>query len=439
MKVAYVVNQYPKVSHTFIRREIEALEAEGVEVHRVSIRPPEGLVDEDDLAEAARTHVLLQDGARGLLPSTARVGLTSPRLFTEALARSIAMGRRSDRGIARHGAYLAEATMLLELTRARGIDHVHAHFGTNPATVAMLCHLLGGPPFSFTVHGPEEFDKPEFIHLGEKIERARFVVAISHFGRSQLLRRASLAQWPKIHVVRCGLDAAFLNAEETPLPERPRLVSVGRLTEQKGQALLVEAAARLARAGVSFELVFVGDGELRPALEAQILREGLTGHVRITGWASNDTVRRELRDARALVLPSFAEGLPVVVMEALALGRPVVSTYVAGIPELVTEGECGWLIPAGSVAALEDALRRVLSTSTAALERLGAEGRRRVRERHDVRKEARRLLRLFRDPRASVERAGEELDVDLGLEGQAITKPIREVVSGDDVERRHPD
>jgi glycosyltransferase involved in cell wall biosynthesis len=294
----------------------------------------------------------------------------------------------------RNFAYLAEACVLQSWLREAGAQHVHAHFGTNSTAVALLCNVLGGPGYSFTTHGPEEFDKPLMIALREKLERARFAVAISSFCRSQLFRHCGHGHWSKIHIVRCGLDRDFLEAQPVPMPARPRVVNVGRLHEQKGQMLLVEAFARVVEKRADAELVLVGDGELRREIEQAIDRLGIRKNVTITGWASNARVREELEAGRCLVLPSFAEGLPVVIMEALALARPVLSTYVAGIPELV-DGGAGWLVPAGSVDALAEAIEKVLATDVATLDALGKEGQARARERHDARKEAKRLAELF--------------------------------------------
>ena len=141
--------------------------------------------------------------------------------------------------------------------------------------------------------------------------------------------------WPKVHVVHCGVGFDVYRRLSSALSSAQRLVCVGRLCEQKGQLLLIEAAHRLTAEGTDFELVLAGDGELRAGIEASISHYRLQDKVRITGWISNDQVRKEILAARALVLPSFAEGLPVVLMEAMALRRPVISTYVAGIPELV--------------------------------------------------------------------------------------------------------
>ncbi|MDB4983504.1 MAG: colanic acid biosynthesis glycosyltransferase WcaL [Myxococcales bacterium] len=397
MRVAYLVNQYPAVSHSFIRREIAALEAQGIHVERFSIRPPPAkLVDPDDQTEQARTHVLLGRGVAGLAVATVLVALTAPGAWLGTLRAAVRLGRRSERGVLRHFIYVAEACLLLRSVRAAGgVSHLHAHFGTNSAAVALFTRLLGGPPYSFTAHGPEEFDHPEELSLPEKIDRAAAVVAVSSFGRSQLSRWVPPTQWPKIHVVHCGVDRSFLAKGPQPVADNRRFVCVGRLAPQKGQLLILEALAGLRAEGVEVEVVLAGDGELRDVIERRIAELGLGSAVRITGWISNETVRAELIAARALLLPSFAEGLPVVLMEALALGRPAITTFVAGIPELVENGVNGWLVPAGSTTDLMRAIKAALATPPAELERMGRAGAAAVAAHHDAAVEAARLAELF--------------------------------------------
>jgi colanic acid/amylovoran biosynthesis glycosyltransferase len=394
--VAYLINQYPKVSHTFIRREILALERQGLEIERIALRGWDAEVaDDQDRAERSRTRYVLQQGLVPLIAAAGAALISAPAKFFGALGLALRMARRSDRSWPYHLVYLAEACRMLPWLRASNASHLHAHFGTNSAEVAMLAHALGGPPYSFTVHGPEEFDRPEFIGLAEKSRRAAFVVAISSFGRSQLYRWVDHAQWAKVQVVHCGLDAAFHAVAPTDPPAVPRLVCVGRLCEQKGQLLLVEAAARVIRHGVPLQLVLAGDGEMRAEIEAAIDALGVRDHVRITGWIGSEQVRDEIVSARALVLPSFAEGLPVVIMEAMALRRPVISTFVAGIPELVRSGENGWLFPAGDIDALVAAIEACLATPPEVLARMADAAQQRVLARHDIDIEAAKLAALF--------------------------------------------
>jgi colanic acid/amylovoran biosynthesis glycosyltransferase len=398
MKIAYLVSQYPKVSHSFIRREILALEALDFNILRISIRGwDQTLVDPVDQQERTRTKYVL---AGGLLKSVAACGrmlMRRPAKFAAALRLALKSSVRSDRPLPYHLIYLAEACLVAEWLEEFGAQHLHAHFGTNGAQVAMLAHILGGPDYSFTVHGPEEFDKPEFLGLREKIQHSAFVVAITSFCRSQLYRWANHEDWDKIAIVHCGIEQAFHQSAAVPLPSVPQLVCVGRLCEQKGQLLLVRAVERLVRAGQSISLVLAGDGEMRPAIEQLIDELKLSNHVRITGWISSNQVRDEIVASLALVLPSFAEGLPVVVMEAMSLYRPVLTTYIAGIPELVIDKENGWLIPAGDIDALVVALQEILEAPDALLQAMGTAAHQRVVERHSIDIEAKKLAVLFRD------------------------------------------
>lgn len=394
LTVAYLVNQYPKTSHTFIRREILAVERQGVGVHRVAVRGwRDNPINDVDRQEQQKTWYILQGGLLPLIVAGLRALAERPRAFARAARLAVKAGLAGDRPIPVHLVYLLEACCAFYWLRARGVQHVHAHFGTNPAELALLIKALGGPPFGFTAHGPEEFDKPEAIRLGDKVRAASYVVAISSYGRSQILRRLHPSHWNRVHVVRCGLDPDYF-VKQTPCAGS-NLVCVGRLTEQKGQSILLDAARKLRKEGVGFTLVLVGDGELRADLELQIAKHRLQEHVTITGWLNEAQVSEEIRIARALVLPSFAEGLPVVIMEAMALGRPVVSTFVAGIPELVLPGETGWLVPAGDVDALAEAMRRCLAASLDQLVSMGNAGFSQVEALHHVDVEGTKLISLF--------------------------------------------
>lgn len=396
MRVAYLTTEYPKVSHSFIRREIEALEARGLRIERFAIRGTEDpLRDVADIAEQKKTYVCLEQGPAGLLRDTLGVLGAHPKSVSQALWAARSMAGASDRGYARHGAYLVEAAHLVKECQRRAIDHVHVHFGTNSATVALLMRKMGGPPFSMTVHGPNEFDQAIGWQLGRKVEAAAFVAAISSYCRGQLQRWSDPGCWDRIHIVHCAVNEVFLEAPPSRPTDVQKLVCVGRLSAQKGQLLLLRSFAKVARAFPKAELVLGGDGELRGPIEREVERLGLGGRVQITGWIDEATVREHILGARAMVLPSYAEGLPVVIMEALALGRPVVSTMVAGIPELVRPGQTGWLVPAGDEGALEGALREVLSASPPELEALGEKGRVAVRQSHSAATEAEKLHELF--------------------------------------------
>ena len=396
LRIAYLVNLYPAVSHTFIRREILALERLGVMVERIAVRGWSGeLVDDEDKLERSRTKYVLRNGMLALVLPTLAALLSSPIRFMRALSVALRMGWRAFRPIPYHLVFLAQACQVLSWVKKSGATHVHAHFGTNPAELAMLVHALGGPGFSFTIHGPVEFDKLDMHKIAAKARNAAFVVAISSFGRSQIYRWIPHEQWAKVHVVHCGLEPAFHAIGLTPLPAAPRLVCVGRLCEQKGQLLLVKAAAKVLHKGIALELVLAGDGEMRPIVEKLVGSLGIGDHVRVTGWLSGAEVREQILASRALVLPSFAEGLPVVIMEAMSLGRPVLTTLVAGIPELVRAGESGWLFPAGDVDEIAAAIESCLLATPEELGGMGRRARERVLIRHDIDTEASKLLALF--------------------------------------------
>lgn len=396
MKVAYLVNRYPQLSHSFIRREIEALEHQGIEIERITIRPSGSQIHPADAEEAKRTWVLLRSGWLYILSSFVLASLKQPVAFATAAWLAIKLGLRNSTKLLQHIAYFLEACVLRRKLAELGCQHLHAHFGTNPATVALLTRRLGGPAYSFTVHGPEEFDHPYELGLPEKIAGAAFVVAISSFGRSQLYRWTQFFDWHKVQIVRCGVSDSFMKGEPTSVPASPRFVCVGRLCEQKGQHLLLQAIHELARAQVRCELVLVGDGPMQGELESAIEQLGIGDRVQLAGPLGEEDVRRQILQARAMVLPSFAEGLPVVLMEALALFRPVVSTYVAGIPELVVPGTCGWLVPAGSVEALARAFRECLEAGVEQLSEMGKNGYELVRSRHSSATEAGKLRELFK-------------------------------------------
>jgi colanic acid/amylovoran biosynthesis glycosyltransferase len=396
MRISYLVNRYPAVSHSFIRREILALERQGHEVLRISVRGwDEVLQGQEDQLERTRTKYVLRGGPLPLLFAFLRILLDRPLKLMQGLKLTWKVSRRAERPFPIHLIYLLEACQILSWLLDDEIEHLHAHFGTNSAEVAMLVHELGGPSWSFTAHGPEEFDKANFIALPEKIRRAKFVVGVSSFGRSQLLRYVAHEHWQKVQVVHCGLEPAFYEAAPNQPGSERRFICVGRLCEQKGQLLLLDAARQLAERGIAFELVLAGDGEMREELEHLISHHKLKDVVRITGWISSDQVREELLAARALVLPSFAEGLPVVIMEAMALRRPVISTYIAGIPELVEPARHGWLVPAGDASALTNAMQSCLDAPPERIAQIGEASRMRVLERHDIDKEASKLAALF--------------------------------------------
>ena len=395
MKIAYLLNSYPMTSTTFIRREIEALVARGVGVERFAARHWFGkLVDPQDLAEQQRTHYLLTGNVANVLLAFAKELLLNPIGVARAAGALVTLYRNARGGLGRHAAYLMQAAYFRQCARTAAIDHVHAHFATNATAIALLAHLMGGPGYSFTAHGPDEFDNSERLSFDLKIRHARFVVAISNFCRVQLVRASALEHWDKIVVVHCGLLVTEFEPDHRFSADDHTFVTIARFSAQKGLSLIPAALALLKTEFPDIKVVLIGDGEERASLEAAIARHDVAHMIELRGWQPNLDVRKALVASRALLLPSFAEGLPVVIMEAFALGRPVIATYIAGIPELV-DASCGWLVPAGSIEALADAMRDALKASPQTLSAKGHEGRRRSVAQHDAAISAAQLQGLF--------------------------------------------
>ncbi|WP_342069660.1 glycosyltransferase family 4 protein [Yoonia algicola] len=397
MGLAYLMNTYPITSTTFVRREIHAHEAAGVPVARFAIRDwAEVPVDPRDRDEVGKTTYILKQGAWALAGRTLSEMVTNPLGFVRATTTMLHLATRPGSTGVKHVAYLMEAVFLKQATKAQGIYHVHAHFSTNSAAVALLSRRLGGPSYSFTAHGPDEFDDPAGNGLPMKVEYAAFVAAITDYAREVILTATGGKGAHKVHVVRCGIDLDEFNL--TPPPENRRIVCVGRLCPAKAQALLVEAVAPLVKDFPNLELVFIGDGEDRASIESRVAELGLENHVTLAGWGTGEDVRAAIRGARICALPSFAEGLPIVLMESLAMGRAVVTTKITGIPELVDD-KVGWVVAAGDVPALQNAVAQALSADTEALAALGATGRARVAQAHDQTQNAAKLRTLFPDAR----------------------------------------
>ena len=399
MNISYLINQYPKVSHSFIRREILALERQGFHVQRIAQRGwRDTLVDAQDMSEREKTQYIVRLGIARMMLAAIAVAFAKPAVFFKTLVLAFRLRKGSDTSLIYHLVYFLEACQMQAWLKAHQSQHIHAHFGTNSSEIAMFASQLSGIPYSFTVHGPEEFDKPIALGLNQKIKLAKFVAAISSYGRSQLFRWANYEDWPKVKEVHCGLEPDFYQHAPNVELQQNQMVCVGRLCEQKGQLLLIEAMKALKDKGRSFHLVLAGDGEMRAEVESLIQQYNLESNVTITGWISSDQVRDYILSSQMLVLPSFAEGLPVVIMESMSLKRPVISTFVAGIPELVKSGENGWLCAAGDVAGLVNVIETALSTPNNVLKEMSESAYKSVVARHDINTEASKLALHIKEP-----------------------------------------
>lgn len=401
MNVAYITSLYPSLSHSFILREVRGLRAQGVAVTSFSVRrtPPEQLIAPEDREEADAALVLLPPDPRRFAAAVGRAAVTARGRFLRAALGAVRRGLSlGPRAALWQAFYVGEAVLVWDECRRRGIRHVHAHFANVGADVAQLVAAIGGPgwSWSFTMHGPTEFFDVPGHRLADKTRDARFVSCISDFCRSQLMKLVEREHWDKLHLVRCGVDPAVY----APAPGRPedgslRVVCVGRLVPDKGQSLLVDAVALLRERGFDARLELVGDGPDRAHLERHVAELGLGEWVRLAGAVGQDTMRDHYAAADVFCLPSFAEGVPVVLMEAMAMGLPVVTTRIAGIGELVEDGVSGVLVRPGRADLIADALAGLADPAVRA--RMGAAGREMVVREFDVAISAERLAGILRD------------------------------------------
>jgi len=401
LPVGYLTDNYPAVSHTFVQREVLALRRRGLDVRTFSIHRAgaDHVLSREDRAALASTTALRPVGRAALLAAHARALGRHPRSYLASLRDALQMPAASPRGRLWQVFYFAEAILLWRACRHAGIRHVHAHFASPAADVAHHFARFarrtwrGEAGWSFTAHGVD-IDDADQVALAEKVRDADLVVCVSDFGRSRLMALVDEPHWGKLHVVHCGVDLTAF----APVGREPRaafsILSVGRLVAVKAHGVLVDAVGALRAEGVDVQLTLVGDGPRRAALEALVRERALSGCVRFAGRVGQDEIAAYYRDADVFCLPSFAEGVPVVLMEAMASGVPVISTRVNGIPELVEDGVSGLLVVPGRSDLLATALRRLAEDPARRVE-LGAGGRARVADQFEVDACAAELAGLF--------------------------------------------
>lgn len=399
MKLAYLCNLFPGLSSTFILRELVALRERGMTIEPLSIRKATGphLLADTDRRMAEETFTVLPPQFGRFVVSHVRALFTRPGSYVRTLRRTLALSQPGPRARLWRLFYFVETMVVWDECRRRGVRHVHAHFANQACDVALLLTTYAGRgwTYSFTVHGPAEFFELRQNRLREKVQGAAFVVCISQFARSQVMTVTDVEDWPKLHVVHCGVDPAVYAPPVEPRDSTTlRILCLGRLVPEKGQAILLDAFERLVARSVDARLTLVGDGPTRGDLEAQVQARGLAGRVVFMGPVGQDDVPPLYEDADVFCLPSFAEGLPVVLMEAMATELPVVTTRIAGVPELVVDGENGLTVPPSDPNALAAALERL--AGDAALRReLGTAARAKVLAEFDIRDSAAQLQPLF--------------------------------------------
>ena len=390
-RLAYLVSQYPAVNHAFMFREIRELRRRGFHIEVASISSPDRPLEKltaEEKEEAATTFFVKAQPLSAVLRSQLSTLVARPLKYLSGLVSALRVG-----GGWKGLLYFAEAVVVGDWMSRRSLPHGHVHYSS---TVGLIASRIFPVTISATMHGPDEFSNPEGFHLAEKIAVCKFVCAISDFGRSQLMRYSAHDEWEKLHVVRLGVDTNLLRPQPTHGTSPVfRLLTAGRLAPVKGQHILLDAIAGLVqRERKNIELHIAGDGPDRKGLEEHASKLGIQDKVVFEGFVNQDQLRELYQKSDVFVLPSFAEGLPVVLMEAMALGVPCVSTWVNGVPELIRDGIDGYTVAPGDSAALADAIELLMSDEERR-ESLARAGRQRAEEVVDLSKNVGQLAALF--------------------------------------------
>jgi len=397
--MAYVVSQYPMLSMIFIIREVIQLRRLGFRIDVASInaadRGREGLTAAE-AAESDMTYYVIPDGVRGALKAHGKALAKQPKGYFRGWVRAIKLAGLDMRRLIYNVAYFTEALMIGVWMQSRNQTHLHAHLGSQAATIAMFVKEVFGFGFSMTVHGPDEFYDADRQYLGEKVIRSDFICCISYFARSQLSKLSPYEHWQKLKVVRLGVDPAiFKPGKFNAAPEVFEVVCVGRLCSAKGQHVLIDAIGSIIKQGKKITLRIVGDGVDRQSLEKHVHESGLETAIIFEGAVNQDRILGLYAHADAFSIASFAEGIPVVLMEAMSMEIPCVTTRITGIPELIRDGVDGFLVAPSDAEGLADALMKLMNDSELR-KRMGKEARQRVIDQYDLKKNVDLLADVFR-------------------------------------------
>jgi colanic acid/amylovoran biosynthesis glycosyltransferase len=362
MRVSYFTSSYPRATDTFIQREVLGLRSESVEVFTSALRKPEGANNVSELIRSERenTTYFLPVKLFDLLRLNLQSLVKAPSKYFQTLYFSFRTGRPGIKGKFYQLFYFQEALLLSRYLIENKIQHIHNHFGDSSGMVTMLASQLSGVGYSITFHGPHIFFEPTLLALREKVKYAKFIVCISNYCKSQIMLFSDSKDWHKLHIVHCGVDIDTYSVAE-PIAkilssEAIKLLYVGRLAAEKGVPVLLNSLISLKSEGFDFHLTLLGDGPERMALEAKVKEQGLENNVHFGGFASQETVRKTLQNSDVFILPSFAEGVPVSLMEAMACGVPVIGTNVGGVTELIEHGVSGLVVSPSDEVSLKHAI-----------------------------------------------------------------------------------
>lgn len=397
MRVAYLVSQYPATSHTFIRREIAALRQRGLDIQTFSVRRPlpEEITSPVDHQEFENTWYVFPIVPIAVLQSHLVAFIQAPISYLQTLALAFRHRVPGIRALFYAIFYFAEAIFLTQELKRRQIEHLHNHFAQAGAIVGLLASHYLKIKWSLTLHGLADFDYEAGQLLQSKVAAAQFVACVSHFGRAQAMRLVKPIYWPKLFVSRCGVDMANLPVHRSQeIHERLHVLCISRLSPEKGLVGLIDALAIAIKRGINLELRLVGEGGERTQIEQRIKKYGLQEHCFLFGRASEQQVFKEFTSADIFVLTSFMEGLPVVLIEALALGVPVIAPRIAGIPEIIESGQSGLLFTPANWEELAEQLVQLSSDNQLRIH-LATEGQRRVNNEFNIHQAIEPLLAKF--------------------------------------------
>ncbi len=395
-RITYLVAQYPAVNHTYILREIRELGRLGWEVRVASIRPdtrPASELTAEEKEESAHTWYVTTEGFYGAVRAHLIALVTQPRSYIRGMLGALRLGGAHFRKAVWNFFYFTEALIVGQWMRKRGLSHVHIHFAS---TVGLLMTKTFPITISITFHGPAEFQRPADFHLRQKIEASTFIRAISNYGRNQLMKNCDPDQWPKLETVPLGIDPDVFVPGSKSSSERScfNIISVGRLSPEKAQRILVDAIAQLISEGRRVRLRLVGEGPDRRAIERHIVDCRLSETVRLEGALNQDKLRALYRESDVFALASLAEGVPVVLMEAMAMEIPCVATRITGIPELIQDGLDGLLVTPSDVGTLSAAIARLMDDPDLR-KRIGASGRSKIMQQYNLSRNTAQLAKLF--------------------------------------------
>jgi glycosyltransferase involved in cell wall biosynthesis len=396
--LAYLISTYPTLSMTFVLREVVALREMDFRIETASInRPdrPESELTAVEAAEANRTYCVKGHGTAGAIGAHIKTLVGNFDGYWRGLRLAFGLAGLDLRRLSLYLMYWTEALMVGQWMRKKELRHLRVHLASQAASVGLFARHVFGFGYSMTVHGPDEFYDAERQLLAQKIAAADFICCISSFARSQMMKLSPYIHWHKFIVSPLGVaPKRFAPRPFRAVPDPFELLCVGRLAPAKGQHLLVDAVERLAKEGRRVRLRLVGSGPDEAALREHAAQSAFSECVVFEGAVNQDRVRDFYVAADVFCLPSFAEGVPVVLMEAMAMEIPCVTTHITGIPELIRDGIDGLLVAPSDLGALAGALARLMDDA-GLRERLGKSGRARVVEQYDLRRSVERLAAIF--------------------------------------------